>query len=330
MRKNTRMVDEALWDSEAFELPSETVNAWVAGEVVIDTPLSPLAQVLLGLRTAHGGMVRQTPSAVIHAPILTQALRHYTGEGTADAFIHASDESLLLWAPADRFYTTTLSPKFDNQIARMLNRLALLSFFTDLLRRYLINLVFHPLQNTQRHGRKRPVMGSGFAGISMRVTPGIHPFTPSTNQYLKEVVGPEWPDISFLEIIIHDDGLGIAEHYRGSRIVNAHPLLEFDVSREWVWLKRAFERHASSRFFRESVDSVGYQPGIGLASMLAAAKHLHCFVEVRAGRLRAYQYFGKHEQISKSSLLRPDHVPPPSTYFPGTVIRLLIPLTTIP
>jgi hypothetical protein len=327
MSRNDQIVDEATWDSAAFELTMDEVDSWLDGESKIDRFLSPLTQILLALRTAQCGTVRQISPEPLYAPILHQALRHYAATDAADAFIHSSDGPTLLWAPASRLYTTMLTDKFGNQIARMLHRLELLPIFSDLPRQYLLNLIFHPLQNTQRHGKKRPAMGSGLSGISMRVAKGIYPLTPSSHSYLTEVIGPEWPDAEFLEVIIHDDGQGIAEHYRQSRIRNGSQLQQFDVSREWVWLKRAFERHASSRYFRESVDAVGYQPGIGLASMLAAAKHLRCFVEVRAGRLRAYQYFRQGEQISRSSLLRPDNIPSPGVYLPGTVIRFFIPLT---
>lgn len=320
-----RVIDEALWDSAATELPGNWFNDWIEGQATIDSSLSPLAQVMISLRIAQTGIIRMLPLHE-HAPILHQSLLHYSGTTLSSAFIDESTGAMILWAPALRLHTSSFTAKFGNQIARMLNRLEILPFFSELTRKYLLNLIFHPLQNTQRHGRKGAVLGSPFSGISMRVVPAIQPLATSAFQYLTEVIGAPESGMRFLEIIIHDDGLGIAEHYRRSRVEHAHDLQAFDVSREWVWLKRAFERHVSSRIFRESVDAVGYQPGIGLASMLSAAKHLRCFVEVRAGRLRAYQYFQHDERISWSVLLRPNSIPPEGAHLPGTIIRLFVPL----
>jgi hypothetical protein len=316
-----KVIAEDGWHEAALPFAEGATDPW-SGAVPLQPFPTPLTQVLLSLRLAgaNGAPARELPPNTI----LREAVQHYARGARPEPFL---DEGLgMLWAPVNRLHTSALNARFSNQVSRMTHRLGAGLAFVHERRSYLENLLFHPLQNAYLHAGRRQG-GLDFAGLSMRRTRTMEPFTASMQEYHHDVFESSFDvESGFLEVLIHDDGEGIAAHYRNSKVPNARPLAHFHQNREWVWLKRAFERHASSRYFRESVDSEGYQPGIGLAATLSAVKHLGAYLEVRCGRIRGFQFFPSTMRISRESLLRPDTVPAEGPFFRGTIIRIFVPI----
>jgi hypothetical protein len=154
----------------------------------------------------------------------------------------------------------------------------------------------------------------------------------SYRQYLNDVM----PAVrQFLEFTVHDDGEGIASHFARHRMRQEHDIDSFDIYgvdpvREWTFLKHAFERHTSSKYFRDTVDQplddLTFRPGIGLAAMLSATRALNVYVDVRAGRMRVYRWFKREERVDAASLVHPETPPTAASLVRGTLVRMLVPI----
>src|SRR5439155_2749999 len=159
-----------------------------------------------------------------------------------------------------------------------------------------------------------------------RMVKTIFPLTPSAREYLSATKpGSAGADRRFLELVIHDDGLGIAPHFYNSKRKLSEPqLTDFDATKEWLWLNLAIELHRSSKTTppaepRRTV-------GVGLVAMLTALKQLSAFVELRTGRIRAFQWYRTDERVQDRYQLLPKGAPAPAVHLPGTVFRVFVPL----
>jgi hypothetical protein len=322
--------EDALWDKAVAAMLPEPVLSWLehgrTGEQG-EEQVSPLAQVWATLMIAQSLDQSRDDNLSSNAEILIRANEFYYRSDSASAFV-ADGETPLIWVPLAQLYLASLSPRFSNQISRALRRLSVHHFFQGAYRGHVENLLFHPLQNAWLHGQKVQGRKCGFGGVSIRVVDRIEPITPSTEIYRSELQFEG--SLNFLEIIVHDDGAGIAAHYRNSRSPDTRSLLDLDPSIEWGWMRSAFERHSTSWFAKAQLDhhasTAFIEHGIGLSAMLAAARHLRAYLEVRCGRLRAYKFFQMGERAMKDHLILPLSSPPPAPPIPGTIIRCFVPL----
>lgn len=251
------------------------------------------------------------------ATLYNAGLAYYSGSPASPRW----HEDTAIWISAEAVPAYELGPSFTNFVAAFLTRLNLSKAFDGLQKAYLENLLFHPLQNVLQHTSAHRPISRGFTAVGAEV---------SNRRGVREPGAVSDNDISLdggqLEILVMDGGEGIAEHFARSKNPDGSPLIDGAPEREWLWLKDAFERHATSKYFERTVDSLAYSPGIGLAAMLAALRFLHGRMDVRCGRMHGFQEFAPGETISGGSLIRPDFPPPPEEAIRGTIIRLCVPL----
>lgn len=260
-------------------------------------------------------------------PLLRALKRHM--EGTPELELLPRDEAGTAWVSLSRFPVSGgLSPVFEETVWSLLDTLPTRGWFKeDSRRRYLVNLLFHPLQNARQHARRDPdgtPVPLAFSGMACQVTERPLVTSPAVREYLDHTAREGQ---RYLELIIHDDGCGIAEHFRRSRdpdvIVS---LSQGPVSAEFMWLKYAFERHASSKFLERAERA--FAPGVGLWAMLVALRAVGALLEVRTGRVAAHRYFDPDERLTAASLLLPEVLTDPGMNLRGTILRLLIPRLT--
>ncbi len=298
--------------------------------------LSPLPQILLANAI---GNVDMPITSNLHTigrassganSILSTAIGRYRGEEQLPIpwLTHAPESS---WAIVNALYLAQLTARFDDSVSVLLHFANATGTLSSLQRQQLNGLLFHPLQNADQHGRHADPKRT-FAGVSARIVSGPEPETPSITEYLA-ALDATWPARphsrrEMLELIVHDNGLGIAAHfYNATRKPGDPDFNDLSLFGEWQRLNNAFERHQTSKrvTFRRATGTLA-MPGVGLAGLLNATKQLRAFLELRTGRLRAFQWYRADDVIADRNLLRPDGLPAAAPRLVGTIFRFFVPL----
>jgi hypothetical protein len=286
--------------------------------------LLPLQQVLLvnafSSRGDRRGSLPFLPpvNSLVHNAALLRSTRQQT-----QLPLQESGENFT-WFPLNNFHLRSLSAAFNENVSILLHRTGATSLLTDPQRTIINSLIFHPLQNARDHGVATDP--HRFSGISTRVTEQIAPLAPGIKEYLDHLSAASPRHRLFLEIVIHDDGSGISNHfYRSKTKPEAPGLYTRPIEAEWTFLNQAFERHATSKYFA-TITSALEAPGIGLAALMGSLKRLNAFMELRTGRLRVYRWFQNDELIPRQAMLLPPSPSNPLPAVPGTVFRFFVPL----
>jgi hypothetical protein len=279
-------------------------------------------------RSAALGSSRVHQSLRTAAPVLAAAVARFSGD-TQLTLPWIGGETGRTWAPVGALYLSQLTAQFDDAVSTLLHFAGAIGRFADERRQRLNGLLFHPLQNADQHGR-RTRGAPPFGGIAARIVNGYDAEPPSFVAY-RDHLGRRLtrPPTAYLEIVVHDNGVGIARHYYEAKRRQGDPDLEaLPLFHEWQTLYSAFERHQSSKpvAFRRATTRPGAGPGIGLGGLLHAVKHLRAYLELRTGRLRAFQWFSDDEVIAHTLLLKPAGLPAEAPRLPGTVFRIFVPL----
>lgn len=309
--------------------------------------LSPIAQVLLAnaftatmLRAASpvGGPNSGAASTlrslrrfdfVRFNPLLSAAVDRIYGTDQI-SFPWLNNEPGQAWASLGSLHLTSLASQFDDSVSTLLHYAAAAGRLVRMRRHTLNPLLFHPLQNAREHGQLSKAERS-FGGVAARVVARQDPETPSFVIY-RQALGAQFADNrgAFLEVTVHDNGVGIASHFHEAKRNPGEPELSArDPAVEWTTLVGAFERHQTSKpvSFRRITTQVGSTPGVGLAGFLSALKQSHAYMELRTGRLRVFQWYREGERIDQRLLLQPSVPPAAGVRVIGTIFRILIPLS---
>jgi hypothetical protein len=330
--------EDGLWDAAVLGPQFDAFSAWRSGNVnLLLTPrheLPPLQQVLLAnaasatARRARAVDVRMIRRCSDSNPLLSRALEVYVSPTHAACVLAAEDT--YAWSALDDFYLYSLDERFDEGVSLLLHRVGADSAFDDEPRWWLNALLFHALQNARQHGRTNATAACrSFSGIAARIVNEVTPLTPSVSAWLDAVrpeLGGERP--RFLELVIHDDGPGVAAHYYDARTAaGIGAIYDRPLADEWTFLNGAFEHHAGIRKLRAL--GTGGEPVHGLAGMLSAVKRLRGYMELRSGRLRAYRWYRADEAIVNGAqqLLLPGELPAAAPALTGTVVRFFVPLS---
>lgn len=326
------------WDTVSQELSPRDWDLAVLGDAFVPRrlrdrgywsgqeggePLRGTVAIALALAQEDGGDKRVLEGMPNETPLLRALKRHI--EGSPELELLPRDDAGTAWVSLSRFPVSgAMSPLFEETIWRLLDALPVGGWFQEPRRRYLVNLLFHPLQNARQHARRDPngtPAPLGFSGMACQVTERPLVTSPAAREYLRSKASEGQ---RYLELVIHDDGCGIAEHFRRSRGPGTTPpLSEGPVGAEFLWLKYAFERHASSKLLERAERE--FTPGVGLWAMLAALRAVGALLEVRTGRIAAHRYFEPSEQLKSASLLLPEAIAESGINLRGTILRLLIP-----
>jgi hypothetical protein len=344
--ENLSRIEDSEWDGAVLG-PLEPLSRGfgnLASLRMIDWPrFSPISQLLLLARSWAG--TPESPTTTHLARRGDTDLPFLVAHGLRmidhpDALSAAERPADFAWRSLYDLSLQQLDERFENIISQMLADAGATEHLTSQRRRRLSYLLFHPLQNALQHASPLSIRSGsrGFGGVAIRVVDDIVPATPSSGEYRAALSKRFSDQHRFIEITIHDDGQGIAEHYARLTLItderNASvSVYSLEPEREWLFLKSAFERHATSRFFRDSVDrlsgdDVTHSPGIGLAAMITAVRILDVYFEVRCGRMRLYRWFRDGERVSQQHLTHPEVPPEPLPLVRGTLIRLFVPFRT--
>ncbi len=320
--RNTRTMEMdvrtegSLWESALFgdEYPA-FLKVLSAEEVLLPNPagrLSPMAEILWSTAFQHSVAPDTFPEGT--SELLQAALVK------SSTPIHNEN---LVWMPVSFFFLRYIGTEFEDGISILLNRIGLGPLDIEVFR-FLCHLFFHPLQNIQQHASAGA--SASFAGVTTRIVESPYPQTPAVSEY-RESLGLTDPGQRFLEMIFHDEGVGIAEHFYRSqaRSTDAKPFEALHPTFEWARLNQAFERHATSKDF-ERRTTTDIPPGVGLASLMRSLKTLRGFLELRSGRYRVYRWFASSDIIPRASMLLPTLPPEVLSPVKGTILRLFIPI----
>jgi hypothetical protein len=284
--------------------------------------LTPLQQVLI-TNSAGAALASKFPKigALGSNSLIENALRFRSGKPQIELLLGTASHAYA-WFPLSTFYLRALNEKFADNVSLLLFQSGVARSLSEERRAMLNHLIFHPLQNARDHVfRTYPRV---FSGISARIVQGIEPATSSVLGYVAHTRSKGFTS-AYLELVIHDDGPGIAYHYYRSAYPDSEPLYSRPIESEALFLKSAFERHTTSKTFKQSTSSLA-NPGIGLAALLNAVKGLDAYLELRTGRLRVYRWYGDNDPIFGEATFYPDHKPVPLQVLPGTVFRFFIPI----
>jgi hypothetical protein len=239
----------------------------------------------------------------------------------------------VTWSPLDHFHLSVMDSRYDETVSTFLKRAGVASLFSRkekedgaTTRSWLGALLFHPLQNAKQHGANPN--GKSYGGVAIRIVRSISPAPLSVRQY-QDYWSSAGTIERFLEVVIHDNGASIPNHFYKRRPgLNDPPLESLPVFNEWTLLQTAFERHQTSKphMFRARTADKYSIPGVGLVGLLQAVKRLNAFMEIRTARLRGYRWYTRNEVIADSQLLRPIGVPEPAPSLGGTIFRMVVPL----
>lgn len=323
----------------------------VAGMPETQTALPSLAQVLLA-NALTGVSAPAVPNAEVQAapsrapqvsasrrrdlrqvnPLLAAALDRYCGDMQM-ALPWIGNEPGRARSALGSLYLAKLTAQFDDSVSVLLHYAGATGRLMPVRRQLLNALLFHPLQNADQHGR-HPWREQTFSGVAARIVDGLQPQTPSFTAY-RATLGERFADGrgAFLEVIVHDNGVGIASHfYEAKRNPTDPNLFSLHPFHEWETLLNAFERHQTSKpgSFRRATTGADVRPGVGLVGLLSALKQLRAYLELRTGRLRVYQWYRDEDVIPDSQLLKPRGLPVAGLRVPGTIFRLLVPLDAPP
>jgi hypothetical protein len=306
-------------------------------------PLGPLPQVLLSNACADAmGAEKQDRKRVstrpfrrrgaafdrlaTSAPLFAAAIARYYGEEQL-ALPGITNAPGLSWSPLGSLYLANLTAQFDDSVSVLLHFAGAVGRLEELRRRQLNSLLFHPLQNANQHGRHATYEWS-FSGVAVRLVQGLNPETPSFAEYRAALGARFEGSVRFLEVVVHDNGIGIAAHFYDAKRAPEDPdLFALHPFHEWETLRHAFERHQTSKpaSFRRATQP-GSMPGVGLVGLLSALKQLRAYLELRTGRLRVFQWYREEDQIPNKDLLQPAGLPAPGPRLSGTTFRMLVPL----
>jgi hypothetical protein len=336
-------VEDAAWDrvvlGERFDLYERMLRGDIPKRVEIRDSLTPLQQVLLA--NAYSNVPRATAGDAKRLlegmevskanVILSAAIARY--ETPAQLSIPwISPGPGYCWTGLNALYLTQLTGRFDDSVSVLLYGAQATGRLTAVRRHQLNGLLFHPLQNADQHGRN-PDPALTFAGVSARIVKVAEPKTPSITEYFSSLADV-WPlegndPRELLELIVHDNGSGIATHfYNATREPNDPDLDTLPLFNEWGRLNNAFERHQTSKpvgFRRATTGTLG-MPGVGLAGLLRATKQLRAYFELRTGRLRVFQWYRPTDVIPDQNMLRPPGLPAAAPALASTVFRFFVPL----
>jgi hypothetical protein len=335
-------IEDIAWDEAVLSSQFAAFGRALAGERVgldaLDVRLSPLQQILLANALSKGppypsrqGRGRTKPTERELNPILSTALARYRGEAQLPLPWIAGSTGQA-WTFLTNLYLAQLTARFDDGISVMLRRANATGRLTGTQRQQLNGLLFQPLQNADQHGRNANPQRT-FCGVAARVVDAPIPATPSLAEYLTALEETNAPAVrgptQLLELIVHDNGPGIATHFYNAKRKEGEPDLHtLGVFHEWLFLNQAFERHQTSKpiGFRRATTNRLSIPGVGLAGMLSATKQLRAFLELRTGRLRAFQWYREGQVIADQNMLQPNGLPAAAATLPGTVLRFFVPL----
>jgi hypothetical protein len=312
------------WEEAVFG-PSYGVYAAILASREIPIPssttkLTPVQQILL----ANAVSLHQSRPTGINPYVSSNSLLAQAARLRTEASLETVQEAEYSWWRTSGLYLRRLDAEFDEVVSRILHSSSAMGRMTEESRVLVNHLLFQPLQNVRDHATTDPLT---FSGISTRIIERPEPLTPSLSTYL-EYINPENQRRFFLEVIIHDDGPGIANHYYRSKASgDAFELFSRPLFSEWTYLNAAFERHATSKRFRQTASTLE-QPGIGLAALLNSVKRTRSYFELRTGRMRVYRWYREDEQIFWGSTLLPKSELQELHHIPGTVFRIFIPLAT--
>ncbi len=335
--ENTSRIEDSGWDTAVLGPSGARIAdapALSLESVLQSAALSPLAQALIQHRLTENQLAAApSPSAIAASTggLFSPRLRHRNGLRETETL----STPAFTWLPIGALPLAELNQSFANRIAVAIETQLDHWQLTPKQSRRVAYLLFHPLQNITQHAvSSQHARAEPFGGLALKVTEVPEPQTPSLKEYIAFARSRARTPGPFLELIIHDDGEGIAQHFARHQLqmqgISNHDLQGVDHSREWNYLKSAFERHTSSKYFIATVDQrdddIAFRPGIGLAAMIAAVRALNVYLEVRAGRLRAYRWFKPEEKLIRDNLIHPDIPPAACPYLRGTLIRMLLPL----
>jgi hypothetical protein len=323
--------ESRMWEAdvlgEQYQLYANLLIGAAGAEDLPSRALNPMQQIMvanaLRVTNASTAFVREhetSPNSLIINKLLQRATTAQT-----NLLLHHGEDPFS-WFPLSSFNLRSLGPSFNESVSVLLKRANAAGMLEDSSRMLLNHLLFHPLQNARQHGILDDPRG--FSGMTVRLVASPAPETTSVSEYLSDLATHQQTH-QFLEIIIHDDGPGIANHYfraksaqAGNRVRDIYAL---DLAREWVTLRSAFERHATSKYFQTASSRLA-EPGIGLAALMGSIKWLKAYMELRTGRLRVYRWFRPGDQIHHEDMILPRTLGMPLGALPGTIFRFFIPL----
>jgi hypothetical protein len=323
--------DDAGWDSAVFgtRLRDDLLKGFSSSVSQLNSDsLSPLQQALIAGRLSDQAIKELHSASLANAPVLAHLI---PAKGVAT---EGGESEGFAWMPLTKLSVQSIDTRLEVQIARLIDACRPGSTISGRPLERLVHLVFHPLQNVWQHAREASRSGNA-GGIAVRLVNEITPLTPSVKEYLS--AHRLATDTRFLELVLFDDGDGVALHFhRYSRQRDNQPVDDIysgPVEREWLILKTAFERHSTSKHFQWSVsqspNDKAFAPGIGLAAMINMTRVLNTYFEIRCGRLRLYRWFEPGERVMAHQLTLPKTPPRAAEVVRGTLIRFLVPISLL-
>jgi len=186
----------------------------------------------------------------------------------------------------------------------------------------LTTFVFEAVQNVYDHSSSAPLPRSTkvFDYLCVNYHANIRNPPDVENRfatYLKRLTGvlPENRRAGFMEVIINDDGVGIA----GRQSQRTDIYHETDRQEERAALSEALAQGGSIKLITKDCP-VRYDPGHGTQKIMAALRELSAFAFVRTGRLLAY--FDGSDASQEAFAVTAEEL----GYMPGTALEVIIPI----
>jgi hypothetical protein len=188
---------------------------------------------------------------------------------------------------------------------------------------HLATFVFEGIQNIYDHAHNSPLPGDTrvFDYLCLNFFNKINPPPDPSDRlstYCRRITS-RFPAttrlIGFLELVVSDDGVGIAARQRQDAGIYWQP----DVRGEDEALHDAL-RSGSSVKFRSQDSPIRHDPGYGIAKIVASLLSIRAFATLRTGRRLAF-FDGSDEATGAFSLA--EEV---LGYMPGTTLDVLVPI----
>ncbi len=186
------------------------------------------------------------------------------------------------------------------------------------VRQSITQISYHAVQNVYDHAYQKPFgdYEQAFSHLTVHVRDTLPTDRVDSHfpQYAETITSN--PGVAFLDITISDDGIGIpARHAQDEDIYWGDECAEQDA------LARALEPHDSVKMLTFDA-AIRNAPGFGLHHIVRHAANIDAYVTLRTGRFMATL----NGTLEDAFVIHPEI----RGYVPGTMLNVLVPLSTAP